>query len=598
MRLFSKAAGLSGYRATGAVERRGFFPNQYDLAAIALILAGLVLVVAGGRQMTAPMAGLTVAPISLDPWNLPSYALRTVLRMFAGVIASLVFTFIFATAAAKSRKAEIVIIPALDILQSIPVLGFLTFTVTFFLGLFPESQLGAELAVIFAIFTAQAWNMAFSFYQSLRAVPRDLEEVTQSFQLSGWQRFWRLEVPFATPGLVWNTMLSMSGAWFFIVASEAISVGDTTIKLPGIGAYLSMAIDQADVVAVLYAVGAMAIVILLYDQLIFRPIVAWADKFRVETTASQARPKSWIYDLARRTRLVHTVTAPLSVALGAASMARLPSLPSLNLGSAGQSAAPTASKAARANIAKLLDWAWIAIVLAAAAWGFWTIYLYVSATLALEDLATALGLSVLTLLRVIALIALSTVIWVPIGVWIGLRPAWTERVQPLAQFLAAFPANVLYPIAVIVIVRFDLNPNIWLTFLIMLGAQWYILFNVIAGASVFPNDLKEAASVLGLRSWNWWRRVILPGIFPYYVTGALTASGGAWNASIVAEIVKWGDTTLKAKGIGAYIAQATSDGDFPRVVLGIAAMSVFVIVFNRLIWRRLYAFAAERTRLD
>jgi len=513
--------------------------------------------------------------------------------MFAGVLASLAFTFIFATLAAKSRKAEIVIIPCLDILQSIPVLGFLTFTVTFFLGLFPSSQLGAELAVIFAVFTAQAWNMAFSFYQSLRSVPRDLEEVSQSLRLTGWQRFWRLGVPFATPGLVWNTMLSMSGAWFFIVASEAISVGDTTIKLPGIGAYLGLAIDQADVHAVLYAVAAMAIVIFLYDQFLFRPIVAWADKFRIETTAGQSRPKSWVYDFARRTRLVHSVTSPLSAALGALAMARFPSLaPSPWAGgSAG-------SSLARSGIAGALDLVWIAVVLAGAGWGFWTIYRYVGATLSPSDLLQALGLSCLTLLRVISLIALSTLIWVPVGVWIGLRPVLTERIQPLAQFLAAFPANVLYPIAVILIVRFGLNPNLWLTFLIMLGAQWYILFNVIAGASVFPNDLKEAAAVMGLRSWSWWRRVILPGIFPYYVTGALTASGGAWNASIVAEIVKWGDTTLKAKGIGAYIAQATTDGDYPRVVLGIAAMSVFVIVFNRLIWRRLYAFAAERVRLD
>jgi NitT/TauT family transport system permease protein len=424
-------------------------------------------------------------------------------------------------------------------------------------------------------------------------VPHDLEEVTSSFHMTGWQRFWRLEVPFATPGLVWNTMLSMSGAWFFIVASEAISVGDTTIKLPGIGAYLSIAIDHADVSSVLYAVGAMGIVILLYDQFIFRPIVAWADKFRVETTASQSRPKSWVYDLARRTRLIHTVTEPVSAALGALSMARFPSL---GLRAAGPGRVTAATP--RSSLAKALDWAWIAIVLAAAAWGFWTIYRYVSETLTLSDLFQALGLACLTLLRVIALIALSTLIWVPIGVWIGLRPAWTERIQPLAQFLAAFPANVLYPIAVIVIVRFDLNPDIWLTLLIMLGAQWYILFNVIAGASIFPNDLKEAASVLGLRSWNWWRRVILPGIFPYFITGALTASGGAWNASIVAEIVKWGDTTLKAHGIGAYIAQATTDGDNPRVVLGIVAMSVFVILFNRLVWRKLYAFAAERTRLD
>jgi len=591
MRLFSKAAGLSEYRATGAVERGGFFPNHYDLAAIALVLAGLVLVVAGGRQMTAPMTGLESSPISLDPANLPAYALRTTLRMFAGVIASLVFTFIFATLAAKNRKAELVIIPTLDILQSIPVLGFLTFTVTFFLGLFPSSQLGAELAVIFAIFTAQAWNMAFSFYQSLRSVPRDLEDVTSSFHMSGWQRFWRLEVPFATPGLVWNTMLSMSGAWFFIVASEAISVGDTTIKLPGIGTYLSLAIDQADVRAVLYAVVAMAIVILLYDQFIFRPIVAWADKFRVETTASQARPRSWVYDLARRTRLVHTLTEPVGAALGALAMARLPKLPPTSPSKPG-------TRPAASVLGKALDLLWVAIVLAAAAWGGWTIYIYVRETLTLDDAASALGLASITLLRVISLIALSTLIWVPVGVWVGLRPAWTERIQPLAQFLAAFPANVLYPIAVIGIVRFNLDPNIWLTFLIMLGAQWYILFNVIAGASVFPNDLKEAAAVLRLRSWYWWRRVILPGIFPYYVTGALTASGGAWNASIVAEIVKWGDTTLKAKGIGAYIAQATTDGDYPRVVLGITAMSIFVIVFNRLVWRKLYAFAAERTRLD
>jgi NitT/TauT family transport system permease protein len=591
MRLFSKAAGLSEYRATGAVERGGFFPNHYDLAAIALVLAGLVLVVAGGRQMTAPMTGLESSPISLDPANLPAYALRTTLRMFAGVIASLVFTFIFATLAAKNRKAELVIIPTLDILQSIPVLGFLTFTVTFFLGLFPSSQLGAELAVIFAIFTAQAWNMAFSFYQSLRSVPRDLEDVTSSFHMSGWQRFWRLEVPFATPGLVWNTMLSMSGAWFFIVASEAISVGDTSIKLPGIGTYLSLAIDQADVRAVLYAVVAMAIVILLYDQFIFRPIVAWADKFRVETTASQARPRSWVYDLARRTRLVHTMTEPVGAALGALAMARLPKLPPTSPSKPG-------TRPAASVLGKALDLLWVAIVLAAAAWGGWTIYIYVRETLTLDDAASALGLASITLLRVISLIALSTLIWVPVGVWVGLRPAWTERIQPLAQFLAAFPANVLYPIAVIGIVRFNLDPNIWLTFLIMLGAQWYILFNVIAGASVFPNDLKEAAAVLRLRSWYWWRRVILPGIFPYYVTGALTASGGAWNASIVAEIVKWGDTTLKAKGIGAYIAQATTDGDYPRVVLGITAMSIFVIVFNRLVWRKLYAFAAERTRLD
>jgi NitT/TauT family transport system permease protein len=595
MRLLSKSAGLSEYRATGAVERRGFFPNQYDVAVIALIFASLVLIVEGARQMTAPASGLSVAAISLDPWNLPAYALRTTLRMFAGILASLGFTFVFATLAAKSRKAEMVIIPALDILQSIPVLGFLTFTVTFFVGLFPNSQAGAELAVIFAIFTAQAWNMAFSFYQSLRAVPRDLGEVSQSMQLSTWQRFWRLDVPYAMPGLVWNAMLSMSGAWFFIVASEAITVGDTTVRLPGIGSYLALAIDQGDVWAVLRAVLAMAVVILLYDQLIFRPIVAWADKFRIETTASQVRPRSWIYDLARRTRLVRLAMALVTRALSAIAMFRWRA----RTRPAVKPSRPTAANGDRRRpLASLIDAAWTAIVLAAAAWACWTIYAYLSPTLSIADVEDALRLACFTLARVVALIALSTLIWVPIGVWVGLRPAWTQSVQPLAQFLAAFPANVVYPVVVIAIASFRLDPDIWLTLLIMLGSQWYILFNVIAGASVFPNDLKEVSAVLGLRSWNWWRRAILPGIFPYYVTGALTASGGAWNASIVAEIVKWGSTTLKAAGIGSYIAEATSAGDYPRVVLGITAMSLFVILFNRLVWRRLYLIAAERARLD
>src|SRR5689334_18097857 len=290
---------------------RGIVPNLYDCALFVIIAAGLVLIVHGAREMASPLAGLDLAPITLDPANLPEYALRTTLRMFAAIIASLVFTFTVATLAAKSRRAELVIIPALDILQSVPVLGFLTFTVVFFMGLFPGSQLGAECAAIFAIFTSQAWNMAFSFYQSLRTVPSDLDEVCRHFQLSPWLRFWRLEVPFAAPGLIWNTMMSMSGGWFFVVASEAITVGDTTIKLPGIGSWLAIAIERKDIAAVAMAVGTMAVVILAYDQLLFRPIVAWADKFRFEQTAAQQRPQSWVYDLVRRGRLVQHLVAPL-----------------------------------------------------------------------------------------------------------------------------------------------------------------------------------------------------------------------------------------------------------------------------------------------
>src|SRR5499427_8707939 len=293
--------------------RRGLLPNFYDCIIFIVIAAAFVLIAHAAREMGEPLARLDVAPVTLDPRNLPEYALRTTLRMFAAILASLAFTFVVATLAAKSRKAAIVIVPALDILQSVPVLGFLTFTVTVFMRLFPGSQLGAECASIFAIFTSQAWNMAFSFYQSLRTVPADLDEVSRHFGLSAWLRFWRLEVPFAAPGLIWNTMMSMSGVWFFVVASEAITVGDTTVKLPGIGSWLALAIEEKDIGAVALAVATMAAVILAYDQLVFRPIVAWADKFRFEQTAAQQRPQSWVYDIVRRAQLFKRIFAFLDL---------------------------------------------------------------------------------------------------------------------------------------------------------------------------------------------------------------------------------------------------------------------------------------------
>jgi NitT/TauT family transport system permease protein len=293
---------------------RGLLPNLYDVVIFILIAGAFVLLAHSAREMGEPLAQLDIA----------EYALRTTLRMFAAIFALLVFTFVVATLAAKSRKAELVIVPALDILQSVPVLGFLTFTVAFFMGLFPGSQLVAECAAVFAIFTAQAWNMAFSFYQSLRTVPRDLDEVSRHFQLSPWLRFWRLEVPFAAPGLIWNTMMSMSGGWFFVVASEAITVGDTTVKLPGIGSWLAVAIEAGDIQAVALAVAAMAIVILAYDQLLFRPIVAWADKFRFEQTAAQQRPGSWVYDLVRRGRLIKRMVAPVTWLTSRLSRIRFP----------------------------------------------------------------------------------------------------------------------------------------------------------------------------------------------------------------------------------------------------------------------------------
>jgi NitT/TauT family transport system permease protein len=563
---------------------RGLFPNLYDVVVFILIAAGFVLLAHGVREMGAPLAVLELKPITLDPANLPEYALRTTLRMFAAILASLAFTFVVATLAAKSRKAELVIVPALDILQSVPVLGFLTFTVAFFMRLFPGSELGAECAAIFAIFTAQAWNMAFSFYQSLRTVPSDLDEVSRHFRLSAWLRFWRLEVPFAAPGLIWNTMMSMSGGWFFVVASEAITVGDTTVKLPGIGSWLALAIEKKDIAAVGLAVATMAVVILAYDQLVFRPIVAWADKFRFEQTAAQQHPQSWVFDLVRRARLIKHVFAPVELLSGQIARLRLPDL-----------RGRARSRHRRSGWAG--DIIWLAIVLGATGLALWRVVDYLRTNLGASDVVAAFGDGCLTLTRVIVLIAIASLFWVPIGVWIGLRPAVAERVQPIAQFLAAFPANVLFPIAVVVIVSLHLDPNIWLSPLMVLGTQWYILFNVIAGASAFPTDLREASTVFRLRTWQWWRDAILPGIFPYYVTGALTASGGSWNASIVAELASWGDTRLEAAGLGSFIAKATEAGDYPRVVLGIAVMSIFVVGINRLLWRPLYRLAERRFRL-
>jgi NitT/TauT family transport system permease protein len=558
-------------------------PNVWDAAAILCVFAALIGVAHVARGTFVRIDAPAALAVSLDPANLPDYAARTTLRMFAALLASLLFTFSYATAAAKSRRAALMLIPILDILQSVPILGFLTFTVVFFMHLFPGRILGLELAAIFAIFTSQAWNMAFSLYQSLMTVPADLKEAAVSFQLTPWQRFWRLEVPFATPGLVWNTMMSMSGGWFFVVASEAVSVGDNTWKLPGIGSYVALALEQRDILAVCYAILAMLMVILAYDQLLFRPLVAWSAKFRFETTAGATAADPWLLRLMRRTRLLNRLgdaVGDAAVALGGLRLAIVPR-----------------RRAVAAPPSRLVDAIWLAVLAIVLVWAVAKIAVFVSADLSWSDLRQALILGLFTLARVAILMVLASLLWVPIGVWLGLRPIWARRAQPLAQFLAAFPANLLFPPVVLFIVHFGLNADIWLTPLMVLGTQWYILFNVVAGAAAFPGDLREAASNFRVDGWLWWRKVIIPGIFPYYVTGAITASGGSWNAAIVAEVASWGDTKLTAHGLGAYIAAATERGDMARVVLGVVVMSAFVLLFNRLLWRPLYAYSERHLKL-
>ena len=567
-------------------------PNIWDVIAILCVVGGLAGLGNVARDTFVPLDDPNAVTVDLDPWHLFDYASRTTLRMFAALAASLLFTFTFATAAAKSRRAGLVMVPILDILQSVPILGFLTFTVVFFMSLFPGRVMGLELAAIFAIFTSQAWNMAFSMYQSLKTVPADLIEATYSFQLSSWQRFWRLEVPFAVPGLVWNTMMSMSGGWFFVVASEAISVGDNTWKLPGIGSYVALALEKRDLMAVGWAILAMLVVILLYDQLLFRPLVAWSAKFKFETTAGATAEDPWMLKLLRRTRLMGAGADAFGFVLSSIGGWRLRLLPARY--TTPRYLKAEGSERNRPVSTRVGDAISLAILAAVVGLAVWKIVTFCAAQLSLSELPEVLLLGVFTMIRVIVMMLLATLIWVPIGVWLGLRPVWARRAQPVAQFFAAFPANLLFPPVVVLIVYFHANVDIWLTPLMVMGTQWYILFNVIAGAAAFPGDLREAAANFHIGGFLWWRRVIIPGILPYYVTGAITASGGSWNAAIVAEVAAWGDTKLAAHGLGAYIAAATEEGNMARVVLGVVVMSAFVLLFNRVIWRPLYDYSSRR----
>ena len=555
--------------------------NRWDWAMLPLVLAAFSLLALAASQMALPFHLGEVLPISLDPWVLPYYLLRTTLRMFLALAASVLFACVFAALAAKFRTAEKILVPLLDILQSIPILGFLSITVTAFIGLFPGSLLGVECAAIFAIFTSQAWNMAFSLYQSMRTLPAELQEAASIFRLSAWHRFWRLELPFAMPGLLWNMMMSMSGGWFFVVASEAISVANQDIKLPGVGSYIAMAIAARDVAAIGWAILAMFIGILLYDQLFFRPLLAWADKFRFEESGNENPPTSWLLNWLRRTERMRRLGAWPASLLGLSFKWARRGFDGTSIRARPQAANPHWERALDALLA--------ALVLLA----LWRLASFIQTEVGWAEAAHVFKLGAYTLVRVLVLIALASLIWVPVGVWIGLNPRIAGRVQALAQFLAAFPANLMFPVAVMLIVHWKLNPDIWLSPLMVLGTQWYLLFNVIAGASMIPAELRLAAGNLGLTGWLKWRRYLLPAIFPSFVTGAITASGGSWNASIVAEYVSWGDTTLQAQGLGSYIAQMTAAGDFPRIALGIGVMCVFVMALNRWVWRRLYRVAEQ-----
>jgi NitT/TauT family transport system permease protein len=559
-------------------------PNRWDWILLPLVLAMLAALAFGAMQMTRPFTVGQATPISLDPVYLPYYLLRTILRMFTALACALLFSFVFAAIAAKYKAAEKVMIPLLDILQSVPILGFQAIAIAPFIALFPGNMLGVECAAIFAIFTSQAWNMTFSLYQSMRTVPPELNEASRVFRLSGWQRFWRLELPFAMPGLLWNMMMSMSGGWFFLVAAEAISVAGQDIKLPGIGAYIAVAIEAENSRAIAWAICAMLAGIVLYDQLFFRPLLAWADKFRFEESQGDTAQRSWLLDWGRRSRWIRALTDRFWQALSGA------------LGWFSMRHAGVSQKARPRAFGRSLARAWDVLIVVVSLLAVYRLVVFIHSDVGWMEAAHVVGLGTITLIRVLLLIGLASIVWVPIAVWIGLRPQYSQRVQAVAQFLAAFPVNLMFPLVVFTLVTLKLNPNIWLSPLMVFGTQWYILFNVVAGASTIPNELRLAADNLGLKGWLKWKRIYLPAVFPAYVTGAITASGGSWNASIVAEYVTWGKTTLVADGLGSYIKQMTDAGDFHRIALGIGVMCVFVMLLNRFFWRKLYLLAEDRSR--
>ena len=542
-----------------------------------------------GKGMMVHFDDSMVLQVDSSPSQIPYYAGRTLLRMWIAFSFSLFFAILTGYLAAKSLAARAFILPALDILQSVPVLGFLSATVTGFMALFPGSLMGVECAAIFAIFTGQVWNMAFGFYHSMVTIPTDMQEAATTYGLTRWQRFKNLELPASAHSLIWNSMMSFGGGWFFVAQSEAISVMNKDLKLPGLGSYMAVAIDKGDNTAAAWAVVAMIFLIVASDQLVWRPLLAWADKFKIELTESGNPATSWVYNILRGAYMFTWIEEKIVHPLGDY-LFKVSKRDSVKVVKANPNSGTLVWKIIGLAFALWLGWealqggiAAVEVLKGVVSWGL---------------IGHILWLGFLTLLRVAVMTILATLVWTPIGVWIGFQPKVARLLQPLAQIGASFPVNMTFPLMVGLFVAAHITLNWGSILLIAMGTQWYILFNVIAGAMAIPNDLKEVARVYRLRDWNLWKTMILPAIFPFWVTGACTAAGGAWNASIVAELATWGDTTLKADGLGAYIAEVTKTGDTPMIIVSIAVMSLFVVVMNKLLWRKLYAYAELRFRLD
>lgn len=523
--------------------------------------------------------------ISLAPWALVQYTFFSLFRGLSAYALSLTFTLVYGYWAAKDKLAARILIPLLDILQSIPVLGFMPGLVLALAALFPGSNFGIELAAIIMIFTGQAWNMTFSFYQSLRSVPQDLNEVATVYHFSWWDRLRKTEIPFATVGLVWNSMMSMAGGWFFLMINESFVLGNKDFRLPGIGSYMSVAVAKGNVQAMICAVIAMVLMIVMLDQFLWRPVVVWSQKFRVEEGGYQEAMSSWVITLFENSRIVKKIKQILS---------QRPAMPS------EKSSAPKfhfPQLRVPLFFSKSLSTILFVSLLVSLTAGAWKL-IHLILGVPLNEWLQIIYSAFLTLARVLTATALGTLWAVPAGLAIGLSPRLSRIFQPVVQVAASFPAPMLFP-AVIALLKILGVPLNWGSILLMLlGTQWYILFNVIAGSMAIPADLREAARSYNIKGWERFSKIYLPAVFPYLITGWVTAAGGAWNASIVSEYVTFKGQVLTAWGLGAYISQAAEKANFPHLAAGIIIMSTIVVLFNRTVWQSCYKLAEHKFSLS
>ena len=560
-------------------------PEAVDIV-IVLALVGLIYALAQAASLwSAPLA--SHADIDLGWSALPGYALASLERMTAAYLLSMAFSLTYGRLTASGPWAERLLLPVLDIMQSIPILSFMPGVVLALVGLFPGNNVGLELAAIVLIFTSQAWNLAFSFYQSMRTIPTDLREAATVARLTGWRRFTKLELPFATIGLVWNSMISWAGGWFFLMAAEQFTLGDKDFRLPGLGSYLKSAADSGNVGALLFGLLTLIAIIVLLDQLLWRPLVAWSEKFRFEQTESGEGATSAVLTALRRSRLIEWLQEDALPALGDFAQQLTRHL-----------RRPRGAKPARRTGASATGQVAVVLIFAAAVvWGGIAIRQLLLGMTAADwsDLPAA---ALATLLRTFAALLIATLWTVPLGVRVGLNPRLARRAQPLVQMAASIPATALFPVLLLLFIGLPGGLNVAAVALMLLGTQWYLLFNVIAGAQSIPSDLREAAAIYQVSGWRRWRTLILPAIFPYLITGLITATGGAWNASIVSEYVTFGNHTYQTVGLGALIADAANGARFDRLAAGTIAMAALVLTINRLLWRRLFASAEQRYHLD